>query len=67
VRVDRRWKLLDLAGGQDELYDLENDPFERENLLAGGGTLPPEVQELRKEVASRSPFAPKPAVAPEDR
>ena len=42
--VDARWKLLDYAGPNDELYDLENDPFERVNLLADGAPVPAEVQ-----------------------
>lgn len=30
---DDRFKLMDYATGQDELYDLEADPFETENLF----------------------------------
>ncbi len=65
--VDRRWKLLDYLGGGDELYDLENDPFERENLLADGAPAPPEVQALQGAVWRRSPFHPAGAAAAGDR
>ena len=65
--VDRRWKLLDYVGALDELYDLENDPFERENLLATGGVVPSDATELRKAVESRSPFFPQRAAAAKDR
>lgn len=49
--VDPRWKLLVYGRTRAELYDLENDPFERENLLADGAAPPPEVEALRGQVA----------------
>ncbi|MGI9591989.1 MAG: sulfatase, partial [Myxococcota bacterium] len=55
--VDARWKLLDYAGPDDELYDLENDPFERVNLLGDGVPAPAEVQALQQAVGNRLPGA----------
>lgn len=52
--VDTRWKLLDYASADDELYDLENDPLELENLLAEGALEPPEANALREALAERS-------------
>jgi len=52
--VDTRWKLLDYAGADDELYDLESDPLELENLLAEGAPAPPEANRLREVLAERS-------------
>ena len=35
--VDDRWKVIATEGGGEELYDLENDPGERENASARRG------------------------------
>ena len=34
---DGRWKYMDTAGNGEQLFDLSADPYEQNDLLAGGG------------------------------
>ena len=44
-----RYKIIGRSDGEDELYDLRNDPFELENLAADGTT--PETERLLEGLA----------------
>jgi N-acetylglucosamine-6-sulfatase len=46
-----RWKYIQYTElrGMDELYDLERDPYEMNNLLCGGAS-PPELARMQREM-----------------
>lgn len=47
--VDTRYKFIHYYnGGDEELYDLQNDPWEQNNLLNGTEEAPAAVQKLRQ-------------------
>jgi N-acetylglucosamine-6-sulfatase len=46
----RDWLYVDYDGEEEELYDLKADPFQLENLLAGDGDLPVDLDMLRARV-----------------
>ncbi len=52
-----RWRLIHYANGEEELYDIDNDPYEWKNLAAD----PAHAEHLKK-LRARAPakFAPKP-------
>jgi arylsulfatase A-like enzyme len=42
--VGRRWAYVDYANGEEELYDLQADPYQLANLMAPGVVLTDEQQ-----------------------
>lgn len=48
---DGRYKLIEFAGGRQELYDLQNDPYENDELL-GSGNAPEGQAEFLLELLS---------------
>lgn len=52
--VGPRWKYLHYAEADDELYDLENDPLELNDLLVGGAAPPAEAAGLEQALTERA-------------
>jgi hypothetical protein len=41
---DRRYKLIEQEGGQRQLFDLKDDPYETRDLLATAGPITTEIR-----------------------